>query len=204
MLGTQHLVPHQQHGGAHRQQGGHHHVLGLAYAQRIDVRILSDPFMAMIPAEVVIAPVPVLLAVGLVVFVVITGPVPQGETVMTSDEVDALLWVGVVIVIDIRAAAQSLHEGSDGVVIPAQKVAHVIPELAVPLTPARAGQAAYLIKPTRIPGFGDELDVSDAGIRVYGAQGWRIGLRHAGLVPRQYGGQIESKAVHVHLLAPEV
>ncbi len=140
VLAAQHLVPHQQHGGSHREQGGHHHVLGLTSAQGVDLGILARPLLAVVPAEVVIAAIPVLLAVGLVVFAVVAGPVPQGEAVVAGDEVDALLRIGVVIVVDVRAAAQPLHERHHCVVIPAQEAAHVVPELAVPLAPAGAGQ----------------------------------------------------------------
>lgn len=139
-LGAQQLVSHQQHGGSHREQGRHHHVFGLAHPQGVDLGIFRYPFVAVVPAEVVIAAVTVFLPVGLVVLAVVTGPVPQSKAIVTGDEVDALLGIGVVIVVDVGTAAQPLDKGGDAVVIPAQKAAHIIPELAVPLTPAGAGQ----------------------------------------------------------------
>ena len=108
VLGSQQLIPHQQHGGADREQGRHHHVFGLAHPQGIDLRILGHPFMAMIPAEVVIATITVILAIRLIVLAVVAAPVPQGKTVVAGDEVNAFFGVCVVIVVDVGAAAQPL------------------------------------------------------------------------------------------------
>ena len=74
--------------GDHESQ---HHVAHLALPQGIHTGITGLPLMPTIPAEVVIGPITVLLAVCIVMLVIVGNQVIQGEAVMRNDEVDALV-----------------------------------------------------------------------------------------------------------------
>ena len=84
-------LTHEDHGGALGHHEGQHHVAHLALAQSIDSSIISLPFLPTVPAEVVVGAIPVLLAIGIIVLVIVGHQVIQGEPIVSNNEVDALV-----------------------------------------------------------------------------------------------------------------
>ena len=64
-------------------------VLHLTVPQLLDLRVVCRPFDPAIPAAVVVGAVPILLAVGFVVLVVVRNEVVQREPVVAGDEIHA-------------------------------------------------------------------------------------------------------------------
>src|SRR5690606_42100261 len=60
----------------------------LSLHDALPIWIIGRPLASVIPGQVVVAAILVVLAIGLVVLVVVTHHVAQGETVMGGDEVD--------------------------------------------------------------------------------------------------------------------
>ncbi len=157
VLAAQHLVAHGQHRHADGEQGQRQEVLRLAAAQLDDGGIVGRALGAAIPAEVVVAPVAVVLAVRLVVLAVVADQVGEGEPVVAGDEVDRLLRLAIGVRVQVRAADQPLAHGPDAAGIAAHEPTHVIPEAAVPLHPAVAHERADLVQPGGVPRLGDQL-----------------------------------------------
>ncbi|SKW50398.1 Uncharacterised protein [Mycobacteroides abscessus subsp. abscessus] len=88
MLGTADLVSVRQHRRALAQYQGCEDVAHLPGAQRENLRIIGGPFHTAVPGPVVGFAVLIVLAVGLVVFLVVGDQVSQGEPVVSGDEVD--------------------------------------------------------------------------------------------------------------------
>ena len=76
----------------------------LALAQRLDLGVAGGPFNAVIPAVVVVVPVPVVFAIGQVVLPVVLHQIRQGEAVVGGEEIDAASEGGRLTAKQIRAA----------------------------------------------------------------------------------------------------
>src|SRR5208283_474278 len=111
-------------------------VFHLAVAQLFDSGIVRGALDAAIPGTIVVCAVAVLFEIGLVVLMVIGDQIVQREAVVAGDEVDALLGFALFVTIEIGAADVALGKRTDGVSIGAEKVAHVVAELAIPFPPA--------------------------------------------------------------------
>ena len=82
----------QQHRHPSRERENRHHILDLTLAQRLNGWIVCRSFNTTIPAQIVIAAIPVLLTVELVVFVLVGRQVIEGKAIMAGDETDAVQW----------------------------------------------------------------------------------------------------------------
>src|SRR5579871_2981240 len=104
------LVAGQQHGHALRQKQRGDQVAFLLFAQRVDGGVLRRPFLAAVPAIVVIGAVVIVLAVGFVVLVVVADEVLQVEAIMARDEIDARERLAAIVAKKIGAAAERSEE----------------------------------------------------------------------------------------------
>ncbi len=84
------LRPHRQHGRAARGDKQRQEIALVARAGGEDRRILGRPLDPLIPGEIRVGPVPVMLAVRLVVLMLVGNEVSEGEAVVRDDEVDPL------------------------------------------------------------------------------------------------------------------
>ena len=90
-LGAAELVPAEEHRHASGDGEGQQEVLDLPPAHRLDGRVVGFAFDAVVRAEVLVGAVPIVLAVGLVVFPRVADQIVQREAVVAGDEVDAAL-----------------------------------------------------------------------------------------------------------------
>ena len=157
LLGAAEFVAAQHHRGALREQQRGQHVAFLAIAQGEDGLVVGGPFHAAIPARVVVGAVTTVLAVGLVVLVGIRDQIVQCESVVTCDEVHALLRFALMMRVYVGAAQQPRRQPRHSAVVAFQKAPDIVAEAAVPLQPGVAGEAAHLVESCRIPGFRDQL-----------------------------------------------
>src|SRR6516225_3314061 len=88
-LGPADLVTTKDHRYSLRDEQGGQQVANLPPAKGEDARVVGRAFNAAVPRAVVVAAVPVGLAVCVVVFDVVRHQVGEGEAVMGGDEVDA-------------------------------------------------------------------------------------------------------------------
>ena len=101
LLGAADLVAVGQHRHPLREEeGGHEIALGLL-ARGDDLRVVGRPLDAVVPRHVVVVTVPVVLAVGLVVLLVVADQIVQGEAVVGGDEVDAGVGAAAVPLVEI-------------------------------------------------------------------------------------------------------
>src|SRR5262249_15981719 len=140
-LAVPNLIAHQDHGDSQRHQRDRQEVLHLAVAQRFHAGVVGWAFHATVPAPIVIGPLPVCLAVGLVVLLVVGDEVVEGEAVVTRHEVDTLFRLPFFVTVDLGAADQPVGRPAQRPGYGAEEVAYIIPEGAVPLLPGIADEA---------------------------------------------------------------
>ena len=85
-----HFVAGKNHRHALAQEKRGEEVLDLAQAKAFDCRIVARALHAEIVAQVVVVSVPVILAVGLVVFLIVADQVVERETVVGGDEINRI------------------------------------------------------------------------------------------------------------------
>src|SRR5262249_12567626 len=85
---------------------------------------------------------------------------------MTGHEVDTLLGLASLVSVNLRTAEQPVGERPDRAGVAAEESANVIAETSVPFFPTVAHEAADLIEPGRIPGFGDQLGPRQRRVRL--------------------------------------
>ena len=141
-LRTPHLIAHEQHRRAGRQQFQREKILYLPVAQRLDGRIVSRPLSATVPTQVVIRTVAIVLAVGLVVFVVVRDQIIESKAVMAGYKIDALLGLAFLMTVNVGTAQQPGGHAGHGAVIAPQKTPDIVAESAVPLLPSVAHEAS--------------------------------------------------------------
>ena len=158
-LGARELVAGQQHRAALRQEDGGQQVALLARAQHLHLGIAAVALDAAVPGSVVIGAVPVLLAVGEVVLLVVGDEVAEREAVMAGDEVDARPRPAPIGLVEVAGAGQPVGEVADAGGLRAPVVPGGVAELAVPLRPADREVADLVAAWADVPRLGDQLDV---------------------------------------------
>ena len=145
--------------------------------------------------------VAVVLAVGVVVFLVVGHQIRQGEAVVAGDEVDACGRAASGGLIEIRGSGQAGGELAQRCRLAAPVVADGIAVLAVPLRPQPRKIAHLVAALADIPGLGDQLDLADHRVLLDDVEERREPVDVVEL-PRERGGQVEPETIDVHLQHP--
>ena len=101
-------------------------------------------------------------------------------------------------IIEIPGAGDPADRSISHAVIAFEKIAQVISVTAIPFCPpAPGGEAAYLVEPTGIPRFRDQLHVAEDRIAGQTLKKRRLFHRHSVLISTEDTGQIETESVHM-------
>src|SRR5262249_61929017 len=84
---------------------------------------------------------------------------------MARNKVNTLLSLAFFMTVNCRTTNQTVGKPSHRSFFATNKTPHVIPEASVPFLPTVPDEAAYLIKPSRIPGLCDEFGSRKVWIR---------------------------------------
>src|SRR5215469_415811 len=163
------LVAGEQHWCSLRQQQGGEEIPHLASPQRAHLFVLGRALDSTIPRTVVGVPIPIFLAVRLVVTIVVGDEVIEREAVMGGDEVDAGPGLAAAVVENVARSAKARSDRA-GWRLAAPKVAYDVAELVVPLRPARREAADLIASRTAIPRFGDQFYSAQLRILATGLQ----------------------------------
>jgi hypothetical protein len=98
-----------QHRYALGQQQHGQQIPLLLGAQSLDVGIIRRTLGSAIPAEIIVVAIPILFAVGFIVFFVVSDQILQGEAVMRGDKIDA----GIVLEQHSRTGSSSHQTSSE-------------------------------------------------------------------------------------------
>jgi hypothetical protein len=158
-LGAVHLVAAQQHRNSLGQQQGSHKIALHPGPQGQDGRVVGGPLRAAVPRAVVPEPVPVVLAVVLVVLIVIGDQVAHGEAVMAGDQVDRGERPPAVLLVQVTGPGQPDSEIAQRGVPTAPEIPDPVSVLAVPFGPQRREVPDLVAALAHVPRFGDELDL---------------------------------------------
>src|ERR1700722_2471205 len=83
---------------------------------------------------------------------------------MRSDEVQAARWSFARALVQTRTSTDSARERSDHARVANPEAAHIVTEAAVPFRPTIGGEISHLIGAACIPGFRDNLYITQDGI----------------------------------------
>ncbi len=169
--------------------------------RRHDLGLVRRPLAAAVPGTVVAFAVAVAFAVGLVVLVVVRHEISEREAVVRGDEVDARVRTARRALVKIRAAGQPVRELGKRSIRAAPEVPHRVAILAVPLRPERRKVAHLIAALADVPGLGNQLHLADDRILLDEIEKRRQAIDLVQFA-RERRGQIETKAVDVHLDDP--
>ncbi len=195
------LVAVRQHRHALRQHHCRDQVALGTGADGVDIRVVGFAFDAEVARLVVVVPVVVVLAVGLVVLVFVADKVAQGESIVRHDEVDAGARSAARLAKDVRRARHAVGEIGPAAVVAQPPLPHAIAKAIVPFRPQGGEMSGLVAARANIPGFGDELDGRQNGILMDGVEKAAARVEGRMLAP-QRDGQVESEAIDVHFLNP--
>ena len=190
-LGSAELRAHGQHRRPPRQQERREEGALVGEARGDNGGIVARPLHSVVPGEVVVGPVAVRLAVGLIVLGPEGDEVGQGEAVVGDDEVDAPR----------RPAAgehalrsrQAPGELAERDRVSAPEAAHRIAKAVVPLPPGGRETAELVAVRPHVPGLGDQLKGAQVRILGNGRQERRGGIEAGGRAAHG-GGEVEAEA----------
>ena len=107
---------------------------------------------------------------------VIGDQVVKREAVVTRDEVDDFLGFALLVAVNLRAAEKSVGYARRCILFGPKEGADIVAKPPVPLLPTVANEAAHLIQPACVPGFGNELRSRQGRVRLDIPEDW--GVRH--------------------------
>ena len=139
-------------------------VLHLPVPEFLYAGIVGRTFDTAVPTSVVVRPVAVVFAICFVVLAIIRDEVVEGEAVMASYEIDALLGLAFFMTVNFRAANQPVGKALHRILFAAKKAPDIVSKPPVPLPPTIADEAANLIKSGRVPSLGDQLGPCEHGV----------------------------------------
>src|ERR1700756_1738859 len=163
-LRSANFVAHLEHRHANRNQQNDKEIFDLASAQPLNIGIVARAFEAAVPREVVVRPVPVPFAIGLIVLFVIRNQIVQREAVVAGHKVYALFGLAFLVSVDIGAAEHALRQCAHPAGVAFYKATDVVAEPAIPLLPAVADKASDLIETGGIPRLCDQFGAGENGV----------------------------------------
>src|SRR5262249_28451566 len=99
-------------------------------------------------------------------------------------------------------ANEAIREATQRAIVSAKEASHVITKVSVPLLPAVPDEGPYLVQPGGVPGFGNHLCPGEGRVRLDIQEHRRTGHELAAGIPAQYGGQVKSEPIDMHLVDP--
>ena len=181
---------------------------------RLNRRILGWPFNPMVERAIIVGAVAVVLAVGLIVFVLVSGQIVSSEAIVSGDEVDGSDWSADAVRLRVReevsAAREARGEFGSGGVFPVAGVRgtrleperpHVIAKAVIPFG-HRGGEVAYLPSTeTDIPRLCNELGAAQHRIGGECNEEWVVG-RKASCGAAQRRREVKAEAIDAHHIDP--
>src|SRR5262249_49541638 len=155
------LVAGAEHGNTLGQEECRQEVSHLALPEFDGLRVIRRPLDPAVPREVVVRPVLIVLAIGLVVLDVVADEVGEGEAVVGRDEVDAGVGPTAALLVEIARAREPVAELRHLPLVALPVAAYGVAVLSVPFGPPYREIADLIAALAEIPGLGDQLDLGD-------------------------------------------
>ena len=151
------LVTGEQHRNAQRQKQGREQIALLAIAQTDDGWVRGRSLDPAIPAEVGIASVAIVVAIGLIVLFVVADQVLQCETVMRGNKIDACPRAPAPVAEDVGRPRHARSQIGDEPLVTLPKAPHCVAVLPIPLCPTWRKIAQVVAVGAEIPRLGNQL-----------------------------------------------
>src|SRR2546422_27482 len=158
-LGTSDLVAGHDHRHALREQEDSGEVLDLPAPERLHGAIVCLAFNPTVPAVVLVVPVAITLAVGLVVLLVVADNIVEGEAIVAGDEIDAVDRKAPGVLVNVGASGDAGCHQAHHAPVAADESPRAVAVHAVPLRPAEAREVADLVQARGVPSLSDDLAV---------------------------------------------
>jgi hypothetical protein len=195
------LVAAEEHPYALGEDERGHQVALHPLADLDDLRLVTRSLDTPVGGEVLVGPVLVPLAVGLVVLLRVHHEVLQGEAVVRGREVDRGVGVAAARLVQVAGTGQPERELRELPRIASPEPAHAVAVLAVPLGPADREVADLVAAGSDVPRLGDQLHLREHRVLLDDVE-----ERPEPIDLVQLSGQdrrqVEAEAVDVHLEHP--
>src|ERR1041385_4014450 len=156
--------------------------------QDVDLRIIGRTFRAAVPGKIVLLAVLTVLAVGLVVFIVVTDEIVERKSIVRREKIDAGEGRTSTGLIKIGAAGESKTHFTDLAFIAAPETARRIAVFAVPFTPQHRKISELITALGHVPRFGDQFHLRDHRILINRRT---VGRGRGRLSARKFSGAVE-------------
>src|SRR4030095_1791672 len=202
MLGSSNFITHREHRQTKRDHCDGEEILHLTVAKSLNYRIIGRTLDTTVPASIVVCPVTVAFAVGLVMLFIVRNEIVESKSVVTCYEVHACLCFALFVAIDLVPAKQPVRETAQRAMVTAEEAPYVITKVSIPLLPAVSNKTANLVQSGGVPRFSDHLCPSKIWIRFNIPED--RGIRHhaAAGIARENRGEIKTETIHMHLFNP--
>ena len=155
----------------------------------------------MIVAVVIVSPIAILLPVCLIMFLIETNAVAQGETIVRGDQINRRRRRSTVTLKNVAGCGKTLSEVAQRDVLLQPESTRGIAEMVVPLGEQRRKVTHLVAARADIPGFRDQLDLRQTRVVTDGLKQRRILTKRRR--PPHHRGEVETKAVNVALVNPK-
>ena len=173
----------------------------LARPEFIHLGIVGRAFRAAVPRIIIIVAVAVLFAIRVVVLVIVADQIVQRKTVVRGNEVDAGVGPTAAMLIQIRTAREAIGNFADLAFIAFPKTPDLISILPVPLRPEDRKIAHLIAAVPNVPRLRDQLGLGEHRVLVNDFEKG-VEFVHPFLVAGKGRCQIETEAIHVHIVHP--
>src|SRR6185312_306288 len=129
------FVPSQQHRHTPRDEQRQQKIPDLPLAHGLYCSILRVSFDAVVVAEILLGPVAIAFAVGVIVLATEAHQIVESEAIVTGHEIDTALGALARFRIDVGAAADPARKRTEHGIVATPEAAHVIAVAAIPLRP---------------------------------------------------------------------
>ena len=188
---------HAEHGCPARKNECGQKVALVLLPRRLYRWIRGVALHAMVPGAVLVGAVAVVLAIGLIMFVVIRDKVSQGEAVMRGDEINRARRA--LMPEPIGGAAQPRGKIRQ-CAVPTPKIAHGIAVLIVPFAPCGGKGPKLIAARPDVPRLGDEFQPTQHRVLLNRGHQRRGGVKAGAAAKGRC--QIKAKAMHAAIFGP--
>jgi len=150
------LRAHRQHGRSAREHQTRQQIALILAARREDGVVVRYAFDSIVPGKILVRPVAVVFAIGVVAFMRIRHKIAQCEAVMRRDEIYASRGAAMRLE-EIPRTRDARREFANANVVAAPKAPDTIAEAIVPLREWPRKLAELVAARTYVPRLGDEL-----------------------------------------------
>src|SRR6266480_2714999 len=134
-------------------------------------------------------------------FLVVADQIGQCESIVGCNEVDARVRPPAMMFVEVGAAGESISHLTNATFVAFPKTPDRVAIFAIPFRPGHREVAHLIAAFSDVPRFCDQFHLREYRVLLNYLEKWMQSVESR-MIARQFGREIESKSVDVHLLHP--